>query len=230
MKNAAIILSAGKGTRMGSEIPKQYLEVMGKPIIYYTLKAFEDSDIDEIVIVLSEQDRNYMQSLLKEYDIKKVKYIANGGAERYHSVQNGLQCLEKIEKVLIHDGARPLITPDQINQIIRELDTKHVCVAGMPVKDTIKILDTDNYVVDTPRRSTMWQIQTPQGFWYGDIAAAYKKMMEQEDANITDDAMVMERYGTEKIFIKETSYENIKITTPEDLIFMKAVLEKRQKY
>lgn len=228
MKDIAIVLSAGKGTRMGSEVPKQYLKIMGKPVLYYTLKAFEDSDVDEIAVVLSESDRDIVEKIIEKYSITKVKYIVNGGAERYHSVFNGLSCLKEARKVLIHDGARPLILPEHINQILRELDEKSTCVAGMPVKDTIKILDENNYVIDTPERSTVWQIQTPQGFFYSDIMKAYKEMMKQEDTRITDDAMVMERYGDERIYIKETSYDNIKITTQDDLVYMMTVLTQRE--
>lgn len=229
MKDVAIILSAGKGTRMGTKIPKQYLEVLGKPILYYTIQAFEDSDVDEIVIVLSESDKEFVQTMIERYEFKKVQHLVNGGKERYHSVYNGLLNVKEANKILIHDGARALITPEQINQILYELDKRRTCVAGMPVKDTIKIIDAENYVTDTPKRSTMWQIQTPQAFYYDDILVAYKEMMQQQDVQITDDAMVMERYGAERIYIKEASYENIKITTPEDLIFMQAVLQKRQK-
>ncbi len=232
MRNVAVILAAGKGTRMGSRISKQYIDVLGKPVIYYTLNAFENSTVDEIILVISEQDRNYVEeTILNHYGFHKIKRIVCGGKERYHSVYNALKQAEEADNVLIHDGARPLILPGQIDMLVKQMEIYKACVAGMPVKDTIKIVDQDQYVTDTPERSRIWQVQTPQVFRYSEIKEAYDKMMLEEHPAVTDDAMVLEKYGNpdfkHEIRLVEVSYENIKVTTKEDLIFMKGILLNR---
>ena len=232
MRNVAIILSAGKGTRMESSISKQYIDVLGKPVIYYTLDAFENSIVDEIILVISEQDRNYVEeTIIKKYGFHKIKHLVFGGKERYHSVYNALKQVEAADNVLIHDGARPLILSGQIDMLLSQMKTYKACIAGMPVKDTIKIVDENKYVTDTPERSRIWQVQTPQVFRYPEIRKAYEKMMSDENPAVTDDAMVLEMYGDpdlkKEIRLEELSYENIKVTTKEDLVFMKGILLKR---
>ena len=222
----AIILSAGKGKRMNTETSKQYLEVYDKPLIYYTLKAFENSRVDEMIIVAGKDDIEYVKkSIVEKYGISKVKCVVEGGKERYDSVINGLQGLSKDELVLIHDGARPLIKSEEINKIIDEVKICGACIAGMPAKDTMKIVNEKKEVIETPNRKNVWQIQTPQAFKVGIVNEAYKKMREVGDTTITDDAMVVEKYTETKIKVIETSYENIKVTTPEDLIFVKEILK-----
>lgn len=221
----AIILSAGKGRRMNKSISKQYIEVNGKPIIYYTLKAFENSGIDEIILVTSQKDIGYVKrDIVDKYGISKVKRIVAGGKERYDSVINGLKGLDYNDKVLIHDGARPLIKTDQINNIIDNIKKCSACIAAMPVKDTIKIADGEGYVSSTPDRRYVWQIQTPQAFDVSLITEAYQKMRDAGDESITDDAMAVEKFTDAKIKLIETDYENIKITTSEDLVFLQEVL------
>ncbi|MCI8670367.1 MAG: 2-C-methyl-D-erythritol 4-phosphate cytidylyltransferase [Lachnospiraceae bacterium] len=232
MRNVAIILSAGKGTRMGSSVSKQYIDVLGKPVIYYTLAAFENSIVDEIILVISEQDRNYVEeAIINKYAFHKIKHLVYGGKERYHSVYNALKQVEGADNVLIHDGARPLILPEQINMLLSQMKTFKACVAGMPVKDTIKIVDANHCVTDTPERSRLWQVQTPQVFSCSGIRDAYEKMMSDENPAVTDDAMVLEMYGhphlRKEIRMVELSYENIKVTTKEDLVFMEGILLKR---
>lgn len=232
MRNVAIVLSAGKGTRMGNSISKQYIEVLGKPIIYYTLKAFENSMVDEIILVISEPDRDYVEeNIINKYGFSKIKHIVYGGKERYHSVYNALKQIDKADNVLIHDGARPLILTEQINMLLCQMKIYKACVAGMPVKDTIKTVDENQYVTGTPERSRMWQVQTPQVFHYSEIRKAYENMMLDENPAMTDDAMVLEMYGNpylkKEIRLVELSYENIKVTTKEDLIFMEGILVKR---
>ena len=230
MKTYAIILSAGKGKRMQSTISKQYIEVLGYPVLYYTLKAFEKSKVDNIIIVAGQDDIEYIRKdIIEKYKINKVLDIVSGGAERYDSVMAGLKCISGDGNVLVHDGARPLIEDFQINKIIENLKNDEACVMGMPVKDTIKIKDRNNYVINTPRRSTLWQIQTPQAFNVYTLKKAYETMQINEDTTITDDSMVMERYSEVQIKLIEGSYENIKITTPEDLILMTEILKKRNK-
>ena len=139
--------------------------------------------------------------------------------------------MEAADNVLIHDGARPLILSGQIDMLLSQMKTYKACIAGMPVKDTIKIVDENKYVTDTPERSRIWQVQTPQVFRYPEIRKAYEKMMSDENPAVTDDAMVLEMYGDpdlkKEIRLVELSYENIKVTTKEDLVFMKGILLKR---
>ena len=225
----AIILSAGKGKRMNSDVSKQYLEINDKPIIYYTLKSFEKSNVDEIIIVVGKGDVEYVKKeIIDKYNISKITNIVEGGEERYDSVINGLEDLNDEDLVLIHDGARPLIKIEEINRIIEEVKTSGACIAGMPSKDTIKIVNKEGEVVSTPERKNVWQIQTPQAFDVEIIKLAYKKMREADDKTITDDAMVIEKYTDAKIKVIETSYENIKVTTPEDLIFVEKIIENRK--
>lgn len=229
MKNVAIVLSAGKGIRMGGEVPKQYLEVLGKPVIYYTLMAFEHSQIDEIILVISEEYRDYVvQDIIKKYGFHKIKDIIYGGKERFHSVYNALKSIDMAENVLIHDAARPLIVPEQINMLLEKLKEYNACAAGMPVKDTIKRTDHNDNVVETPERSRLWQVQTPQAFRYDKIMNAYEQLINDKNDNVTDDAMVMELYGSDKVKLVRFGYENLKITTKEDLIFMKEILINRE--
>lgn len=224
-KVSAIILSAGKGRRMNTSISKQYIEVYGKPIIYYTLMAFENSKVDEIIVVTSQEDIDYVRrNIVEKYGITKVKQIVAGGKERYDSVINGLEGIECDGKVLIHDGARPLIKVKHINHIIDSVMKCDACIAAMPVKDTIKIAGADGYVNSTPDRKYVWQIQTPQAFAVSLIKEAYEKMRIAGDDSITDDAMAVEKYTDSRIKLIETDYENIKITTSEDLIFLKEAL------
>lgn len=220
-KISAIILSAGKGTRMKSDICKQYIHVAGYPVLYYTIKAFEESNVESIIIVSGEEDIEYVKNdIVKQYNFNKVHNIVRGGKERYDSVINGLNEIEKDNIVLIHDGARPLITSEDINNIIENMKEYRACVAAMPVKDTIKISDEQGYVKETPLRKYVWQIQTPQAFRVEDIKKAYELMRLYDDNTITDDSMVIEKYTNIKVKLVKTSYNNIKITTPEDLIFM----------
>lgn len=224
---SAIILSAGKGTRMKSDICKQYIHVVGYPVLYYTLKAFEESNVENIIIVCGEEDIDYVKNdIVKQYHFNKIQNIVRGGRERYDSVINGLEQIENDNIVLIHDGARPLITPKDINNIVEMMKKHRACVAAMPVKDTIKISDEQGYVKETPLRKYVWQIQTPQAFMAEDIKKAYDLMRVYNDNTITDDSMVIEKYTDIKVKLVETSYNNIKITTPEDLIFMENIINR----
>lgn len=227
-KCTAIVLAAGQGKRMGTKVQKQYLEIDGKPVLYYSLKAFEDSNlIDEIILVVGENQKEYCEKeIVSKYEITKVKKIVQGGAERYHSVWNGLQEIED-GYVLIHDGARPFVNEEMVQRVYDEVLLYKACVVGMPVKDTIKIADVEGYVDATPERSLLWQVQTPQVFQTSLIKEAYKKMMQSDTIKATDDAMVVEQMLGGKVKLVLGSYENIKITTPEDLeiaeIFVKKI-------
>ena len=229
-KFTTIVLAGGTGKRMHSHIHKQYLTLAGKPVLYYALKAFEESDITDIILVTGADEEAYCKrKIIVKYHIGKVKAIVPGGVERYHSVYAGLCAAEGADYVLIHDGARPLVSADIIKRSMQAVKEYRACVAGMPVKDTIKIADEDGYAKLTPERSKVWQIQTPQSFSYPLVYEAYRKMLADEDSAITDDAMVVERMTNQPVKLIEGNYRNIKITTPEDLAIAEIFVEKTLK-
>lgn len=225
-KYAAIVLSAGRGKRMNSTVPKQYLKLEGKPVLYYSLLAFERSMVSEVIVVTGEEDITYCKKeIIEKYGLQKVKAVVAGGKERYHSVFCGLKALQdrssKAEFVMIHDGARPFVDQDIITRCAQAAEECQACVAAVPAKDTVKIADDNQFALQTPKRSRVWMIQTPQVFARKMIYHAYQEIMEQESRgellDITDDAMVVETVTEYKVKMVEGSYENIKITTPEDL-------------
>lgn len=232
-KTVAIVLAAGRGKRMHSDVAKQYLLIYGKPVLYYSLKAFQESIVDEIILVTAESEISYCKKdIVEKYSFSKVTHIVAGGKERYHSVYNGLKACEEAELVLIHDGARPFLTDEIIQRNMEEAKTFGGCVTGMPVKDTIKIVDEEGFVKETPRRDLLWTIQTPQSFQYDKIKNAYDTFFEKEEVycnqySVTDDSMVAEIFGGMKVKLVEGSYNNIKITTPEDMVLAEAILEEK---
>lgn len=233
MKTTAIVLAAGKGKRMNSDVKKQYLLLDGKPVLYYSLLAFEKSFIDEIIIVAGPDDKDYVrQEIVKKYGFNKVSLIVTGGRERYHSVFNGLMASSACDYVFIHDGARPFITQDILNRALESVKQTKAAVVGMPVKDTIKIIDKAKKVIETPNRNDVWLTQTPQCFAYSPIICAYEDLLASETSltnrgiNITDDAMVMETFGSLPVSLVGGSYDNIKITTPDDLYIAEIILNK----
>ncbi len=226
-KVTAIVLAAGRGSRMNSDIPKQYLSLLGKPVLFYSLQAFEKSSVDEIVLVVGSGEQEYCRELITKYCFKKVLKIVEGGSERYFSVHHGLLAAEEAEYVLIHDGARPLISTEVINQAIDRVKETGACVVGMPVKDTIQLVDDNGVISSTPERRLTWIAQTPQCFSYELALASYNKAVESGDSTITDDAMVVQRYGNVRAVMLEGGYENIKVTTPEDIAVAELFLMKR---
>lgn len=233
MKTIGIVLAAGRGSRMNSDVAKQYMLIQGKPVLYYSLKAFEESVVDEIIIVTSRDEITFCQKeIVERYHFSKVKHIVAGGEERYHSVYQGICACENCDYVLIHDGARPFITTDKIAEIVACVQHEKAVVVGMPVKDTIKLADANCYVKETPNRKDVWMIQTPQTFSFDLVKEAYDTLIQNEQEIleqgiiITDDAMVVEQFKGVKIKLMEASYQNIKITTPEDLLIANVFLEK----
>ena len=225
-KYTAIVLAAGSGKRMNSKVHKQYLIIQDRPVLYYSLKAFEDSAVDEIVLVVGKGEEKFCRKeIVDKYGISKVKAIVEGGKERYHSVFEGLKQTSDADYVLIHDGARPFVNQDIIRRCMQEVQKYQACVVGMPVKDTIKIADEEGYAKQTTDRKNVWMIQTPQTFSYALIYEAYEEMLKTEDTAITDDAMVLERIKGKKSKLIEGSYRNIKITTPEDLLIANVYLQ-----
>jgi 2-C-methyl-D-erythritol 4-phosphate cytidylyltransferase len=226
MKNVAIVLAAGQGKRMKSKVQKQYLLIKEKPVLYYTLSAFENSPlINEIILVTGKDEIAYCQKeIVENYGFSKVQKIVAGGKERYHSVYEGIKAIETADYVFIHDGARPFVDGEMIARVCDAVAEYKACVVGMPVKDTIKIADDAGFAEQTPDRRKVWQIQTPQTFEYQLIKGAYEKLLEDEPEGITDDAMVVETMTDHKVKLVEGSYRNIKITTPEDLLVAESFL------
>lgn len=239
--NIAIVLSAGRGSRMHTETAKQYLKLCGRPVIAWSLKAFEEFDgVDDVVLVTAPEDIEYCRSDIADvFGFKKIRAIVPGGAERYLSVWEGLKQAGTILSgsaghpdadqrdsfVFIHDGARPLVNSAILSRTLEDVRRYQACVAGVPVKDTIKVADEGGFAVRTPERRFLWQIQTPQVFSFPLVYEAYRKLIGEGIADVTDDAMVVERETSVRVKLTEGSYQNIKITTPEDLEIARLFLE-----
>lgn len=235
----AIVLSAGQGKRMGTSVQKQYIELQGKPIIYYTLSVFQKSEIiDDIILVVGKDQLKYVQEeIVRKYHFTKVKTVVEGGHERYASVWQGLKAreydkyYENIQDgyVFIHDGARPFVDEEMLERAYDTVRKYKACVAGVPSKDTIKLINEEQFAVTTPEREYVWAVQTPQVFEKTLIFEAYARLMEEECVHVTDDAMVVEQMMRLPVKLFEGSYENIKITTPEDLDIARIFLSKKLK-
>lgn len=225
---AAIIVAAGKGKRMGTTVSKQFLPLGGKEILAHTVAVFEQTaSIRDCILVTGADSLTDVAEMKKQYGWKKITAIVAGGAERQDSVWNGLQQLaEDVEIVMIHDGVRPFVTEEILQNAIHTVAERGSCVAGVPVKDTIKICDEEQMAVATPERSTLWQIQTPQTFQKDVLIRAYRHARESGFLG-TDDASLVERDGG-RVQVIEGSYRNIKITTREDILIGEAFLKEDQ--
>jgi 2-C-methyl-D-erythritol 4-phosphate cytidylyltransferase len=228
--NVTIIPAAGRSKRMASRSSKQFLLLDGMPVLAHTLKAFEKSEaVDKIIVVGNAKDLDYCRGrIIKRYGFKKVSGLVQGGRRRQDSVFNGLKALPaEADVVLIHDGARPLVTPELVNRAVSELKGWSALVVGVPVKDTIKIASPDRFVMYTLDRPRLWLIQTPQVF-KGRVLLEAHWQARSEGIWGTDDAMLVERLGV-PVKVIEGSEENIKITTPVDMLMAEAILERRKK-
>ncbi|MDK2587211.1 2-C-methyl-D-erythritol 4-phosphate cytidylyltransferase [Romboutsia sedimentorum] len=215
--NGVVIVAAGTGSRMKMEINKQFIKLNEKEIIAYTIEKFyKHKNIQDIVVVIKEEEAEFFkENILKKYKFKNIK-IAYGGNERQDSVYNGLKLLDnKCDTVLIHDGARPFVSGYTIDKSIEEVKKHKAVVVGVRVKDTIKVINDKNDIIDTPDRSKLWAVQTPQTFDYNILLKSYEDAFENGFYG-TDDAMLVERIGY-KVKMVEGSYNNIKITTQEDI-------------
>ncbi|MBI5892828.1 MAG: 2-C-methyl-D-erythritol 4-phosphate cytidylyltransferase [Deltaproteobacteria bacterium] len=222
-KVIAIIVAGGKGKRIGADISKQYLNISGKPILAHTLKAFEDCNaIDSIIVVCHPSDMEYCKkNIIKKFGFKKVIKIVKGGKERQDSVRNGLDAVPKsCDIVSIHDGVRPFVSQSIIKKSISDTKKAGASVVCVPVNDTIKEV-LNGYAAKTLQRQKLWAVQTPQTFKTEIIKKAHKKALEKGIIT-TDDSSLVEILGY-KVKVVEGSYENIKITTPEDLIIGEAI-------
>lgn len=224
-KITAIVLAAGQGKRMKQTVAKQYLELKEKPILYYSLKAFEESSIDEIILVTGSGQIEYCrENIVNKYNFHKITGVLEGGAERYDSVYRALTAIEHTDYVLIHDGARPFLTVELIERIISEVMVHQACIPGTPVKETIKVVNGEGFISATPDRDTLWSAQTPQAFAFSSLRRAYELMYQDAGrSNITDDAMVYETYIQKQVKMLMGEYNNLKLTTPEDYTRAKAL-------
>lgn len=216
---SVVIAAAGKGSRMGMEKNKQYIDLLGKPVLARTIQRFEDCGlIDEIVVVANEAEVEFCkEEVLGKYKYKKVKAVTAGGTTRQQSVYNGLRKVSpECNIVMIHDGARPFIDLESIARCIEAVEQYGSAVVAVPAKDSIKRAGPDGLVKETIERNGLWSIQTPQAFRYEIIMDAHRKA-EQDGFNGTDDAVLAERAGY-KVMLVMGSYNNIKITTKEDLM------------
>lgn len=224
----AVIPVAGQGKRMQSDINKQFMLLQGMPIIVHTLRIFQAATIiNEIVLICGPgEEQYYKQEVLRDYGITKPVTVVTGGKERQDSVYYGLQSISEVNcYVMIHDGVRPLVTLDLISRMAEEVVLTGAVVAGVPVKDTIKRTDAGGYIIDTVQRENLWQIQTPQAFELGLVKQAHERARAEAFYG-TDDATLLERQGV-GIKIIYGSYENIKITTPEDIVVAETILQGR---
>jgi 2-C-methyl-D-erythritol 4-phosphate cytidylyltransferase len=224
---AALIVAAGKGSRMGTAVSKQYLPIGGKPVLIHTLQRFQAVDeIDNIVLVVGPGEVEYCRGLIADYGIYKVRSVVAGGAERQHSVRLGLDALpEGTSWVLVHDGVRPLVTVQHIQQCIQEVQQKAAVVSAVPVKDTIKQVDASGRITAGLDRNSLWAMHTPQAFRLELLLKAHEQA-EQDRYLGTDEAALVERIG-HAVHVVRGDYRNIKITTPEDLQVAERFLEEQ---
>jgi len=222
---SAVIPAAGMGSRMERDMNKIFIIMENRPILAHTLEAFQECDeVDEIILVAKHEELEYLRtSFLQEYPFSKVRGIVAGGDTRQDSVYNGLMSVDPAcDIVLIHDGARPFVEKRLILDSILGVIEHGACVVGVPVKDTIKVIDQEQKIRYTPQRKTLWSVQTPQSFIYEFIVDAHLRAQD-ESIEATDDSSLVEQLGY-PVHMVMGSYSNIKITTPEDLKFAKAIL------
>ncbi|MED3561262.1 2-C-methyl-D-erythritol 4-phosphate cytidylyltransferase [Bacillus xiapuensis] len=221
-----ILPAAGQGKRMGAGKNKLLIELNGIPVLIHTLRVFEeDEQCDGLILAIHPQDEAEFHSLLKKYHITKVKSLVPGGKERQHSIHHALKTVKDGGIILVHDAARPFIQKEHINRLNETAEKTGAAIIGVPVKDTMKTV-RNQMVLGTIERSGLWAVQTPQAFRVSVLLEAYEKA-ERENYLGTDDASLVERIP-HPVTMVEGDYDNIKLTTPEDLFFAEAILKKRK--
>jgi len=228
---AAIIPAAGKGKRIGAERPKQFLELGEKPILAFTLEAFERAEcISAVILVVPPQDVDFcVENVVKRYGLSKVVIVLGGGEKRQDSVRIGLEATGgRYDLVVIHDGVRPFVRPDFIESIVSVAQARGAVIAGIPANDTVKEVDRRRRILRTWERERLWLAQTPQVFKYSILQAAHERAQAQGWDNATDDAQLVEKMGI-PVHLMECSPLNIKVTTPADLLIARAIMEIWQK-
>lgn len=225
MKTAAVIVGAGASARMGQTISKQLIKICGKEVIVHTLLAFQQSkSINQIIVVCRSDDKEIIAELIKQYGITKVTAITHGGSTRQQSVQNGVKLIKgSVDYVAVHDGARPLITPQLIDSVTADTAAYGAAAPGVAVKDTIKVVDSEGNICDTPDRSKLVAIQTPQVFEKNMYLNAVKAATKN-GKDFTDDCQLIETMENQKVHVTMGDYNNIKITTPDDIGVAESIL------
>ncbi|MCM3387664.1 2-C-methyl-D-erythritol 4-phosphate cytidylyltransferase [Ureibacillus chungkukjangi] len=225
MQYEVVLPAAGSGKRMGAGQNKLFLQLDMKPILIHTLEAFQsDENCTGIWLAVKPEEREYIRGLLEQYRITKVKGLPNGGKERQHSVHSCIKEMQQVEIVLVHDAARPFITKPTISRLVEVAQEKGAAIAGVKAKDTMKKV-SDGVIIETVDRESLWMIQTPQAFRF-DLIQQAEDRAEAQGFLGTDEAMLVERLG-HQVHIVESTYDNVKITTKEDLIFGEAILKHR---
>lgn len=224
----AIVLAGGRSTRMGGGPNKQFIELYGKPLLYFSLAAFEQCGVVDAIILVRRPDyAQQAEQIIHQFGFKKVAAFADGGTERQDSVWNGLEkCNPTTDIVAVHDGARPLVTPALIESTIASAQTHGTGIAATKVVDTIKEANEDKTVVRTVDRTKLWAVQTPQTVRLPLLREAYAKVFERRGV-VTDEAAAVESLGR-KVYLVETAFLNLKITTPSDLAVAESLLRQRQ--
>ncbi len=224
---AIIIPAAGSGSRMKASKNKQFLGLAGKPVIAYTLMAFDACDaVKEIVLVTKEDERDVFQGIVETYGIKKNVIFAKGGETRQASVHNGIKTVSQdVTYIAVHDGARPFISQKVLRSAFETVVTREAVIVAVPAKDTIKRVNVDGQVVETLNRSELWQIQTPQVFGRTLLMQAYERA-DQAGFEGTDDSSLVEWTG-HKVHVVMGDYNNIKVTTPEDLVIGEHIIKEQ---
>lgn len=226
MKYTVVLPAAGSGKRMRAEGNKLFLALRSKPILAHTLEVFQQDDwCEQIILAIKEEERPVIEAYLSEYNLTKVTKLVAGGKERQHSVYEALKAADGAEVVLVHDAARPFVQPHVVHQLAEAAAEKGGAVAAVKAKDTMKRV-VDNRIEETIDRETLWTIQTPQAFRYELLFEAAKQAEEQGFLG-TDEAMLAERAGI-PVYIVESSYDNQKMTTPEDLVLGELILTRRE--
>ncbi|WHY67215.1 2-C-methyl-D-erythritol 4-phosphate cytidylyltransferase [Neobacillus sp. SuZ13] len=227
MTYQVILPAAGQGKRMGAGKNKLLLELNRVPVLIHTLKVFEeDNACSKIIVAIHPQDEEEFKALFIKYNVAKAIHLVHGGKERQDSIFNALKTVETDGIILVHDAARPFISKEHIYRLTKVAEDTGAAILGVPAKDTIKKVQ-DGLVVETVERSSLWAVQTPQAFRISLLMEAYEKA-EKDSFLGTDDASLVERTG-HPITMVEGDYDNIKLTTPEDIFFAEAILEKRKR-
>ncbi|HWL27186.1 MAG TPA: 2-C-methyl-D-erythritol 4-phosphate cytidylyltransferase [Ureibacillus sp.] len=220
-----VLPAAGSGKRMGAGKNKLFLLLQDKPILIHTLEVFQNDECcTGIWLAVKPEEREYIRQLLNDYDITKVKGLPDGGEERQHSVHSCIKEMQKVDIVLVHDAARPFITHDIIARLVETAREKGAAIAGVRAKDTMKKV-SNGVIIETVDREHLWMIQTPQAFRF-DLLYEAEDVAEKVGFLGTDEAMLVERLGY-PVHIVEASYDNIKMTTKEDLVIGEAILRKK---
>jgi len=216
--NVAIVVAGGKGTRFGGNRPKQFLELNGAPLIVQTLRQFERcTEIESVIVVLPAEEMAGFQSLIEKFDLKKVSHVVTSGDSRAQSVRNGLATIDQADIVAVHDGVRPLVTPEEIDRVVRAARASGAAILVAPIGDTVKEMDSSQVKRTLPRQD-LRRALTPQCFRFEILKRAYDCLAEIESSGteVTDDSFLVERLDVEIVAV-EVSSRNIKITNKEDL-------------